>query len=76
MFTSILLAVTINQMTMIPPKSHLDDSVEIQFDSKGLQADLHAELELQMKQLSLAITQNIEDGILPAGPAVTVIVKD
>lgn len=76
MFTSILLAVTINQMTMIPPKSHLDDPVEIQFDSKGLQADLHVELEQQMKQLSLAITQNIEDGILPAGPAVTVTVKD
>jgi hypothetical protein len=48
----------------------------VQFDAIGLQADIHAELFQQIEQLSQAISDNIEEGILPTAPVELMTVKD
>ncbi|MFB2687475.1 hypothetical protein ACE02B_19910 [Shewanella mangrovisoli] len=48
----------------------------VQFDAIGLQADIHAELLQQIELLSQAISDNIEEGILPTAPVELMTVKD
>ena len=89
MFTSILLTVALNQVAQnsisvnpIPktqPEPIVVQSqtvVHVQFDTIGLQADIHAELLLQIERLSQAISDNIEEGILPTAPVELMTVKD
>ncbi|MFV0594459.1 hypothetical protein [Shewanella sp.] len=83
MFTSILLAVAINPMTQNPmpltltqPAARTVQSQAVQFDAIGLQADIHAELLQQIQQLSQAISNNIEEGVLATAPVELITVKD
>ena len=88
MFTSILLTVALNQVAQNPisvnpiPKTQPEpivvqsQTVHVQFDTIGLQADIHAELLLQIERLSQAISDNIEEGILPTAPVELMTVKD
>ncbi|MDI5833931.1 hypothetical protein [Shewanella xiamenensis] len=86
MFTSILLTVALSQVAQnsisvnpIPktqPEPIVVQSQTVQFDTIGLQADIHAELLLQIERLSQAISDNIEEGILPTAPVELMTVKD
>lgn len=86
MFTSILLTVALSQVAQnsisvnpIPktqPEPIVVQSQTVQFDTSGLQADIHAELLLQIERLSQAISDNIEEGILPTAPVELMTVKD
>lgn len=86
MFTSILLTVALSQVAQNPipvsptPLTHPEPRAVqrqvVQFDAIGLQADIHAELLQQIEQLSQAISDNIEEGILPTAPVELMTVKD
>ncbi|MGL5668390.1 MAG: hypothetical protein ACRDD9_19960 [Shewanella sp.] len=86
MFTSILLTVALSQVAqnpipvsptpLTPPEPRAVQRQAVQFDAIGLQADIHAELLLQIEQLSQAISDNIEEGTLPTAPVELMTVKD
>lgn len=86
MFASILLTVALSQVAQNPipvsptpltlPEPRAVQRQAVQFDAIGLQADIHAELLQQIEQLSQAISDNIEEGILPTAPVELMTVKD
>ncbi|MFB2653507.1 hypothetical protein [Shewanella seohaensis] len=86
MFTSILLTVALSHVAQNPipvsptpptqPEPRAVQRQAVQFDAIGLKDDIHAELLLQIELLSQAISDNIEEGILPTAPVELMTVKD
>ena len=76
MLNSILFAVAITQASITLPEPRDVISEEISVDSTVLMADISTELELQIKQLSQAITQSISEGALFTEKENLVTVKD